>query len=66
MKDQAKEKAKVLRQLELIEKGKREAEVVNIVDEQKKFMKRISAKHYREMSYCFKKEKILCVCMRSI
>ena len=53
--DREKMQAEASRQLEVIEKAKREAAVVKIVDDRKKVMKRITAKHYREMRDCFKK-----------
>ena len=40
------------RQIEVIEQSKREAAVVNIVDEHKKLMNQIAAKHYWEMRDC--------------
>ena len=55
VKDRAKKQAEALRHLEVIEKTKRKAAVLKIVNENKKVMKRISAKHYREMKDCFKK-----------
>ena len=51
-----------MRRLEVIKKAKREATVVKIVDEHKKVMKRIAAKHYREIRDCFKKgTDLVCV-----
>ena len=53
VRDRAKKQAETSRQLEVIEKSGRESAVVKIVDEHKKVMKRIAAKHYREMRDCF-------------
>ena len=49
-------------QIEVIEKSKREAAVVKIVDEHKNVMKQIAAKHYQEMRDSLKKgTDIACV-----
>ena len=53
VRDWAKKQSEASRQLDLIDKTKREAAVVKIVNEHKKVMKRITAKHYREMRDCF-------------
>ena len=53
--DQAKKQDESSRQIEVIEKAEREAAVVNILDEQKKVMKRITANHYQDMRDCSKK-----------
>ena len=50
--DRAKKKYEASRQIEVIEKAERESAVVKIVDEQKKVMKRVAVKHYREMRDC--------------
>ena len=52
MQDRSKKKAEASRQIEVTEKAEREASVVNILDEQKKVMKLITAKHYQEMRDC--------------
>ena len=49
VRDRAKNQAEALRQIEVIDKPEHEAAVVKIVDYQKKVMKGIAAKHYREM-----------------
>ena len=49
VRERAKKQAEALRQLEVIEKAEREAAAVKIVDDHKKVMKQITAKHYREM-----------------
>ena len=64
VRDRAKKQAEELRQLEVIEKSEREAAVVKIVDEHKKVMNLITAKNYREMRGCFKRERLSPVCMR--
>ena len=63
MRDQAKKQAEASCQLEVIEKAKRQAAVVNILDENKNMIKQITAKHYRGMSF-FQKERMSRVCMR--
>ena len=55
MQDRSKKKAEASCQIEVTEKAEREASVVNILDEQKKMMKGITAKHYQEMRDCSKK-----------
>ena len=52
---QAKKQAEASRQLEVIENSELEAAVVNILDDHKKVMKWITAKHYWEIRGCFKK-----------
>ena len=51
VRDRAKKRAEASRRLEVIEKAEREAAVVKIVDEHKRAMKHIAAKHYREMMH---------------
>ena len=55
MRYRTKKQTEASRQLEIIEKYKHEAAVVKIVDYQKKVMKGIAAKHYREMRDSLKK-----------
>ena len=53
--DQSKKQAEASRQIKVTEKAKREASVVKILDEPKKVMKWITAKHYQEMRDCPKR-----------
>ena len=48
----SKKKAEASCQIKVTEKAEREASVGNILDEQKKVMKLITAKHYQEMRDC--------------